>query len=114
MCTASLVDAYSAMANAAEEHWGLAAAHPLYAALLEKVLAEVARQHIVKLEILAQVRWDKDALSPFLHLVMTPAHGMLSCLLIHTCNTLQLAWCMHICSEQGCMLLHGQLTLQMD
>ena len=56
MCTASLVDAYSAMANAAEEHWGLAAAHPLYAALLEKVLAEVARQHIMKLEILAQVR----------------------------------------------------------
>ncbi len=70
MCTASLVDAYSAMANAAEEHWGLAAAHPLYAALLEKVLAEVARQHIMKLEILAQVG-DKDALSPSLHLVMT-------------------------------------------
>ena len=55
MCTPSLVDAYAAMANTAEEHWGLAAAHPLYAALLEKALAEVARQHIARLEALAQV-----------------------------------------------------------
>lgn len=55
LCTASLVDAYSAMANAAEEHWGVASAHLLYAALLEKVLAEVARQHIIRLEMLAQV-----------------------------------------------------------
>ena len=55
MCTASLVDSYAAMANTAEEHWRLAAAHPLYAALLEKALAEVARQQIAQLEALAQV-----------------------------------------------------------
>ena len=55
MCTASLVDSYAAMANTAEEHWRLAAAHPLYAALLEKALAEVARQQISQLEALAQV-----------------------------------------------------------
>jgi hypothetical protein len=55
MCTPSLVDAYAAMANTAEEHWGLAAAHPLYAALLEKALAEAARQHLARLEALAQV-----------------------------------------------------------
>ena len=55
MCTASLVDSYAAMANTAEEHWRLAAAHPLYAALLEKALAEVARQQIAQLEAIAQV-----------------------------------------------------------
>lgn len=56
MCTASLVDAYAAMANAAEEHGALAAAHPLYAAMLERGLAEVAHQHITRLELFAKVR----------------------------------------------------------
>ena len=67
MCTASLVDAYAAMANTAEEHWRLAAAHPLYAALLEKTLAEVAWQQIAQLEALAQV-------SKHLLLLMAAAH----------------------------------------
>ena len=49
------------MANTAEQHWSLAAAHPLYAALLERVLAEVARQHIMKLELLAQVQQAEKA-----------------------------------------------------
>ena len=63
VCTASLVDAYAAMANTAEEHGGMAAAHPLYAALLERALAEVARQHLMKLELLAQVQqaWPSSA-----------------------------------------------------
>ena len=59
MCTASLVDAYAAMANTAEEHVALAAVHPLYAAMLEKMLVEVAHQHITKLEQLAQVQQAK-------------------------------------------------------
>ncbi len=56
MCTASLVDAYAAMADTAEEHGTLAAVHPSYAAMLERVLVQVAHQHVTKLEAFAQVQ----------------------------------------------------------
>ena len=55
LCSWSLVELYRAFGSSVDAHKAVLAAHPMYANLMERVLAKVVLQHVTTLEKFCQV-----------------------------------------------------------